>query len=185
MKKQFKTPFKSKSFVITISSIFIVFTSLISCKKTEQEKQEYNVDKEQSSLIWKGHAKEHHHAGTFDISGKFLSDETNNVISGEFEIPIASIKNTDLPEPAKDQLLTHLKSPDFFNLALHPNANFKIAKSEPFNGTLLNTTDDANFIITGDFTLLGKKQSISFPAKITANHETISIDANITLDRHK
>jgi polyisoprenoid-binding protein YceI len=56
-----------------------------------------------------------------------------HIKDGSFVIPIASIKNFDLPDEVKPQHLQHLESPDFFNMALHPNATFQITKVQPYS----------------------------------------------------
>ena len=59
-------------------------------------------------------------------------EEVNGKIKeGTFVIPIASIKNFDLPESLKPVLLDHLKSADFFNMVLYPEAGFSLQKMVP------------------------------------------------------
>lgn len=84
------------------------------------------------------------------------------VTSGTFTIPIATMANFDLPDEVKPMLLEHLKSPDFFHLALHPSASFKIKKVQ----SLANASEGANYTVTGDFTMLGQTHPVSFPANI-------------------
>ncbi|MFT4024017.1 MAG: hypothetical protein QM664_09575 [Flavihumibacter sp.] len=50
--------------------------------------------------------------GSFAVKGSVKADK-KGVSRGHFTIPIASIKNFDLPDEVKPELLDHLKSPIF------------------------------------------------------------------------
>jgi polyisoprenoid-binding protein YceI len=73
-----------------------------------------------------------------------------------------------------DKLTNHLKSADFFNVNEHPKATFTSTKIEP--------AGDGKVNITGDLTLLGKTQSISFPATISTD-DKFSLKAAFKIDR--
>ena len=81
----------------------------------------------------------------------------------------------DKPSPNLDK---HLKNDDFFGVEKFPTANFVIKKVEG-NG--------ADVKITGDLTIKGKTNSVSFPAKVTWNADkTVSAVAEkVVIDRTK
>jgi len=81
----------------------------------------------------------------------------------------------------KGQLLEHLKSPDFFNMALHPNAAFEITKIEAYHGQ--DGVQNANQLVTGNFTLAGQTHPISFPANITYAGDSLKVASTFKLDR--
>jgi polyisoprenoid-binding protein YceI len=76
-----------------------------------------------------------------------------------------------------DRLTTHLKTPDFFDVAKHPKANFTSTKIEPA------TTAGATHTVTGNLDLHGVKKSISFPATIQIAPDAASVKAEFAINR--
>jgi polyisoprenoid-binding protein YceI len=77
-----------------------------------------------------------------------------------------------------DAVTKHLQTGDFFEVEKFPTANFKSTKIVP------DTAKGAgNFIVTGDLTLHGVTKSISFPATITVNAETVAVNAEFSINR--
>jgi len=76
-----------------------------------------------------------------------------------------------------DGLTTHLKTPDFFDVAKYPKANFTSTKIEPA------TTAGATHTITGNLDLHGVKKSISFPASIQVAPDSASVNAEFAINR--
>ncbi|CAN5509241.1 hypothetical protein BH23BAC1_BH23BAC1_24710 [soil metagenome] len=117
--------------------------------------------------------------------------ENGHITGGTFKIPIISIKNFDLPEEVKPVLLDHLKSEDFFNMAIYPEAHFRITNviniNEYANGVIKDAhkIDAANKVVYGDFTILGKTFPINFPAKVAVDEDKISVEAKFTINRTK
>jgi polyisoprenoid-binding protein YceI len=72
------------------------------------------------------------------------------------------------------KLTTHLKSADFFSVANYPKAKFVVTKVEKAA---------QGYTITGDFTLLAKTKSISFPANISAGANGLGIASEFTINR--
>jgi polyisoprenoid-binding protein YceI len=141
---------------------------------------EFKADEQNSVIEWKGSAPTHFHEGAFKVSGNLQTNGKGKITGGDFTIPIASISNIDLTNEAeREALLNHLKSPDFFNIALHPDARFHITKVEPYT----SAGSSANTIITGDFTMVGQTHSIQIPAKVIAEHEKISAEGSFKLNR--
>jgi polyisoprenoid-binding protein YceI len=86
-------------------------------------------------------------------------------------IDTASITTDD------DQLTGHLKTADFFDVAKYPKATFVSTKIEP------NTAGGATHTITGNFDLHGVKKSVSFPATIQMTPESVSANAEFSINR--
>ncbi|MBX2922968.1 MAG: YceI family protein [Chitinophagaceae bacterium] len=150
-------------------------------RKNENLLSTYIVDESHSVIGWKGAAPDHFHEGSFSLWGKIHGDSNGNIKDGKFSIPIASIKNFDLPDTIKPQLLDHLKGQDFFNIALYPDAGFEIERVTPYD----KFSPDTTHIIQGVFTMLGKTNTISFPAKITFENGSIRTQAGFSIDRLK
>jgi len=146
-------------------------------------KQIYSLNAETSVAEWKGEGPGAAHTGSFAVISQNIEVVNGKIKNGTFIIPIASIKNFDLPEEVKPVLLEHLKSPDFFNIILHPEATFTFGKVTPLTKPVAGAVAGANYQITGDFILLGKTHSISFPAKINFAGSTLAVEAILKIDR--
>lgn len=75
-----------------------------------------------------------------------------------------------------EKLTTHLKNPDFFGVKDNPKATFKTTKVEK---------TDKGYNVTGDLTLLGKSNAVTFPASIAEKDGTLSVSSSFTIDRTK
>lgn len=149
--------------------------------KNENLHVTYTIVESQSAIEWKGAAPDHFHKGAFSVYGKFDADNNGDIKNGKFFIPVASITNFDLPDSVKPQLLDHLKGPDFFNLLLYPEASFEIEQITAFD----NHSGANTHSIRGALTMLGKTNSIQFPAKITVENGSINTQAVFSIDRLK
>ena len=104
--------------------------------------------------------------GTIDLLN---SDPLQSIVSVVIET--ASVE-TDEPDLTK-----HLQTPDFFDVAKYPKANFVSTKIEP------STANGATHSITGNFDLHGIKKSISFPATIQVSPTGVSVNAEFAINR--
>ena len=112
------------------------------------------------------------HNGSFkDFSGEI--DYSGQVEKSRVNVTIQTNSvNTDT-----DGLTTHLKTPDFFDVAKFPTATF--ASTEIKAGG----DKGASHTVTGNFTLHGVTKSISFPATITAAADTITVETTFSINR--
>lgn len=76
-----------------------------------------------------------------------------------------------------DGLTKHLQTPDFFDVGKFPKATFVSTKIEP------NTAAGATHTVTGNFDLHGVKKSISFPANIQVAPDSVSVNAEFSINR--
>ena len=76
-----------------------------------------------------------------------------------------------------DRLTAHLKTPDFFDVAKYPKANFTSTKIEPA------TTAGATHTVTGNLEMHGVKKSISFPSTIQVAPDAASVNAEFAINR--
>jgi polyisoprenoid-binding protein YceI len=141
------------------------------------------IDASASSVGWKGTKKMGSaHNGNISIKeGSVTFDPKGLLTAGNFVVDMGSISNEDLkgtPDYQK-KLVGHLASPDFFDVAKHPNASFKITGVKP------NPKNKNEVTVSGDFTMIGKTNSITFPAKISAEKGVASGEATIKIDRTK
>jgi len=76
-----------------------------------------------------------------------------------------------------DQLTGHLKTADFFDVAKYPKATFTSTKIEAAN------PGGATHNVTGNFDLHGVKKSITFPATIQLAPDSVSVNAEFSINR--
>ncbi|GAB3166482.1 YceI family protein [Telluribacter humicola] len=169
--------------IVFISAIVASFLWSSFNQEVLNKKQQYVLNEETSVVEWKGFMPGTFNEGSFSVKSEGLEAEGGKIKGGTFIIPIASIKNFNLPDAVKPQLLDHLKSPDFFNMALHPEATFTITKLTPYNKKDTAAVAGANYLVTGDFTMLGKTNPITFPAKIQLDGQKLVTEAKFKLDR--
>ena len=72
------------------------------------------------------------------------------------------------------KLTGHLKTPDFFNVAQFPNAEFVSTAVEK------KTT---NYMVSGNLTLHGVTRQISFPADIQVSDDAVTVKSQFVLNR--
>ena len=104
-------------------------------------------------------------SGTIDLVPNSIPDsrvtidiQTNSVV-------------TDEPDLTK-----HLQTPDFFDVAKYPKATFVSTKIEPASA-------GATHQVTGNFELHGVKKSITFPATIQVTPDSVTVDAEFSINR--
>ena len=104
-------------------------------------------------------------SGTIDLVPNSIPDsrvtidiQTNSVV-------------TDEPDLTK-----HLQTPDFFDVAKFPKATFVSTKIEAGSGGPTHQ-------VTGNFELHGVKKSITFPATIQVTPDSVTVDAEFSINR--
>lgn len=143
----------------------------------------FTVDTQKSSLVWTGKKIGGEHTGNISLTSGSLQVAKNKLVGGAFEIDMNSITNIDLTDAGYNaKLVGHLKSDDFFGVEKHPKANFKITKAMPIAKA---KAGENNYHITGDLTIKGKTETISFPAAVKINGNAAEALAKITVDRSK
>jgi polyisoprenoid-binding protein YceI len=141
----------------------------------------YSLDREKSLVEWTGSSPKVSHKGSFDVISDGIQVVNGRVVAGTFIIPIASIKNYDLPNTVKPVLLKHLKSEDFFNMALFPEAGFSITEVVPLDTITAGAVKDANTWVKGNFTMLGQEHPIDFPSSIILEGDDLKVEALLLL----
>ncbi len=100
--------------------------------------------------------------------------KNDQIVAGNFVVDMTTITNADLTDEGYNQkLVGHLKSDDFFGVAKYPTAKFVVSKSSNFS--------NGKATLTGDITIKGKTERISFEIVRSGNRYTAKID----LDRSK
>jgi polyisoprenoid-binding protein YceI len=165
---------------------FLSMTILLwNCDERDVETSVYKLNSEQSIAEWKGYLKTgYFNEGTIAVKSENLTVRDGKLSGGTFAIPISSIVNVNLPtDELKQQLVHHLQSADFFNMALHPEVKFEITDVTTYSGTNDGGIAGANYQIKGSLTILGKTNPVSFPAKVTLAGDQLTAEGKLKFDR--
>ncbi|MBC8053931.1 MAG: YceI family protein [Sphingobacteriaceae bacterium] len=161
---------------LNILAALLICASVLAFKPAATET--FVVDTKNSSIEWVAGKVGGSHKGTVGIaSGKLLFDG-KNLKGGNFAMDMTSIAITDLTGNSNRSLLNHLKGEDFFSVANHTSSTFEITKIAP-DGT------DRVFI-TGNLTIKGIANSITFPATVKRQKNTVvAVAKGVKVDRTK
>lgn len=135
----------------------------------------------ESTVKWTGKKLTGEHFGKINISEGSLFVDGDQLSGGSFTIDMNTITVEDLTDAAKNKDLTdHLFSEDFFNVAQFNAANFEITGVEA-----LAAADAAGntHTISGNLTIKGITQGITFPAKVENSEAGINASAKFDIDR--
>ena len=152
-------------------TITIVAFMAFSFTTTEGEKKE--IKTENSKLVWKGYKVTGSHHGVISIKSGYLTFNEDKLTGGEFTINMSTITNTDLEGDYKEKLEGHLKSDDFFGVEKFPTASLIF--------TNVKSTGKNSYEVTGDLTIKGKTETVSFELSVYGS----KANASLKVDRSK
>lgn len=153
-----------------------VAAAMISVSAFAKKPAPVAVDAAKSTINWNAKKVTGEHSGTIKISKGEVSVDKGKLVGGSFDIDMASIVCTDLTDAGYNgKLIGHLKSDDFFSVAKHGTANLTVTKAVAKGGN--------SYELTGDLTIKGIKQAITFPATFDAKAGTGT--ATVKVDRTK
>jgi polyisoprenoid-binding protein YceI len=134
----------------------------------------YKVDASQSTLTWIGKKVTGSHNGTIALQSGSLSFDGKNLSGGNFVINMTTIKDADKSE----RLEGHLKADDFFGTDKFATSTFVIKK-------VVAAGKQVN--VTGDLTIKGITNSITFPANVVWNADgsVTAVAEKVVVDRTK
>jgi len=186
------TPLKIKKKEMNKIVVAVFMTAiplLTSCKKETKEKEtlRYQLQVDSSYAEWKGYLRTgYFNEGSIQVKSEAVEVTDGIVSGGTFIMPLYTLKNFNLPtDSLKEQLIHHLMSSDFFDMLLYPELTFRIASVQSMDTKPGHSVDSANFLVKGDFSMLGKALQIDFPAKIHVENGQLSIEAKLKIDRTK
>jgi polyisoprenoid-binding protein YceI len=153
------------------SLLFLVLSGLFLLNVMAQSK--LTADTEKSKLLWLGEKVTGQHTGTINLQSGWINWQDNKIVSGEFSIDMASLKDTE----DNVKLQGHLKSDDFFGVEKFPTAKLVITGSTPF--------DKGTGVVSGSLTIKGVTNPIEFKATTQKKEDGVWFFANIVVDRTK
>ncbi len=164
--------------------------------------EEVSVNVEDSKVLWKGEVLGmHSHNGKLNLTdGKVMMDG-NNVVGGSFVVDMTTIEAlddayTEEEGHTKADLIGHLNSPDFFDVANHKTAKFEITSVEGTTATgtltlrgktgtekvenITVSTENGITTATGTLTFDRKKYDVAFDHPV--KEVVVSNDIELTVE---
>lgn len=131
------------------------------------------IDSRESVITWKGSNTFGAHAGYVTISkGELMMDDTQ-LVGGAVEVDMATIEDEE--HRSDNGLIEHLKNPDFFDVKKFPISSIVI--------TEVTSTNTGELTLTGNLTIKGITQPVSFPAKMEVKDGIVKASGKLVIDR--
>lgn len=160
-----------------LNAIITSLVLLFAVPAADDAKAVFKVNTTDSKVVWTGEKIAGTHTGTITLSQGDLQMDGDKLTGGSFVIDMTSIIDTDLTGEYKEKLEGHLKSDDFFGVSNYPTSTFKI--------TSVKSTGANNYDVTGDITIKGVTEKISFPTEVAIDGGKVTAISKITVDRSK
>lgn len=119
---------------------------------------------ESSEIKWLGAKVTGTHDGGFNTFSGTITANGSAVTAVRIDIDMNSLWSDN------DRLTGHLLTDDFFDVPNNPTAQFEATSFEPLTGT-----EGATHTVTGNLTMRGVTNGVTFPATIT-----VGADGNVT-----
>ncbi|WP_308992699.1 YceI family protein [Mariniflexile litorale] len=159
-----------KKTIKNLAIVALVAFTTFSFTNRVGDKKEIKTDK--SKLVWKGYKVTGSHEGTIAIKSGSLTFDDSKLVGGEFVIDMTTIGSTDLQGEYKGKLDGHLKSDDFFGVEKHPTAKLIFTK--------VTASGKNAYAVTGDLTIKGKTNPVTFSISVYGNKATASLKVDRT-----
>ncbi|NLR94120.1 YceI family protein [Flammeovirga agarivorans] len=189
-----------------IAIAFLIALGMVACGEKKQAKEEhshdhdhahaghthshdavtfadgnYSVDLSKSYIRWVGSkivGDEHY--GKLSLKSGEVAVASGSMAKGSsFVIDMNSIVVEDIPADNKlnGKLKGHLEADDFFGVKKFPTAQFDIKE--------VKSVQKGKVEVTGDLTIKGITETITFPAQLMSHDGSIHAMADVTFDRTK
>ena len=131
------------------------------------------IDTKESVVAWTGSSVHGKHEGYAYISKGELMIENSQLMGGTVEIEMNKIEG---PGHLRDNnLINHLKGPDFFDVKKFPLSTIEITRVDSINGESKR--------VTGNLTIKGIKHPVTFPASIEVKGGVVKANGKLIIDR--
>lgn len=134
--------------------------------------QTKKIDASKSTINWVGKKVTGEHSGTVNLKEGSLVFKKKILVGGTFTVDMTTMTATDLTGEYQGKLNGHLKSDDFFGTDKFQTSTLVFKK--------IAVKAAGVYIVTGDLTIKGIKESITFDLVTTANSATTSLKIDRT-----
>ena len=133
--------------------------------------QELKVNPDKSNVEWIGKKIGSQHNGNIKRKNGSFEIQGDKITAGNFVMDMTSITNSDVKDEGYNKkIVGHLKSDDFFGVEEFPTASLIVTESSKFS--------NGKATVTGDITIKGKTENISFDVEKTGNEYTAKMDVD-------
>ena len=129
------------------------------------------IDTSRSDIGWKAAKVTRAHDGGFRTFDGTVTVHGGEVAGVNIVIDTRSVWSDT------ERLTGHLKSEDFFEVETYPTATFEADQFVPVDSA------GATHLVTGNLTMHGQTQAITFPAAITVEEGSVQASADFIIDR--
>lgn len=143
----------------------------------------YEASQTESEVEWTGSkqiVRDWIDTGTLAIASSSATVEGGELTAGQvtFDMTDLRVVSESNPDAEPSRLETHLKSGDFFSVEEYPEASFVLTE------VTSSTSSEFTYELTGDLTIKGTTNEISFPAEVyqTADGHLI-VEGSAVVDR--
>ena len=159
-----------KNSIKNIATLVLVAFMTFSFTTVEGDKKEIKL--ENSKVVWKGYKVTGSHEGIISIKSGQLNFDKDILTGGSFEMDMSTITVTDLEGEYKEKLEGHLKSDDFFGVEKFPTSTLYFTK--------VNSVGKNSYEATGDITIKGKTETVSFNISVYGSKANVSLNIDRT-----
>ena len=156
-----------------LSLVLSVFTGLTALASTPVDNEVKQVKTSESTVTWKGYKVTGSHHGTIALKEGSLIFDGDKLTGGEFVVDMPTLVSNDLQGEYKGKLENHLKSDDFFGVEAHPTSKLVF--------TSVKATGKNSYEVTGDLTVKGKTNPVTFDISIYGNKATATMKVDRSL----
>ena len=156
----------------TIKTVTLAIIAIVTLSFTTMETEKKDIKIKNSKVVWKGYKVTGSHEGTINIKSGSLSFNDGKLTGGECSIDMTTLVSTDLTGEYKGKLEGHLKSDDFFGVEKFPTATLIF--------TDVKVKGKNSYNITGDLTIKGKTNPVTFEISIYGSKATTSLKIDRT-----
>jgi polyisoprenoid-binding protein YceI len=133
------------------------------------------IDTKESVVTWTGSSVHGKHEGYAYISKGEVMIENGQLMGGTVEMDMNKIEGPG--HGSGNNLINHLKGPDFFDVKKFPFSTIVITKVATINGE--------NKTVTGNLTIKGITHPVTFPAKTEVKGGIVNAIGKLIIDRTK
>ena len=131
------------------------------------------MDVQSSLLNYEGSKPTGKHNGVVSFKSGTIAFENGLITSGTVVFDMNTIDDKSTDGEMKGKLESHLKSPDFFDVAKFPEAKFELTGMKALEKPETGLTHE----LTGNLTIKGITKQIAFKANVTDSGNQVTIDA--------
>ena len=156
-----------------LSLVLALFTGVTTIASTPVDNEVKQVKTTESTVTWKGYKVTGSHHGTIALKAGSLIFDGDKLTGGEFVVDMPTLVSNDLEGESKGKLERHLKSDDFFGVEAHPTSKLVFSS--------VKATGKNSYEVTGDLTVKGKTNPVTFDISIYGNKATATMKVDRSL----